>query len=386
VSEIRALEREDLPQVAGLVELAFRSGSKIPPPGLATYLERLLLGHPWVDPEIPSLVAVDETGQIVGCLGSHIRRFRYDGEPIRVAVSGQLVVDPVARRRAVGAFLMRRYLDGPQDLSLTDTASVTARRMWERFGGTTVHLGRIGWVRLFRPLRFATEYLLKNHDRWRPAAASALAPFDAVSARLTANRWAIPRTDVVTEPLAPGGLVAALPPVLGSVRFRPDYDVPFLEWLFEELAAVRSRGLPTGFVLRDRSGRTLGWYLYFLRRGGISQVVQIVANERDIAPVVDHLLEHARMNGAAALQGRVEPGLIEILAERGCLLHASGYRVLVHARDDGIVHAIDSGDAVLSRLDGDWWTGLHLESFSSPRTEALETVPVEFPASPEPGR
>jgi len=384
VSEIRPLERRDLPQVAGLIELAFRSGSKTPPPGLARYLERLLFDHPWVDPEIPSLVALDDHGDLAGCLGSHIRRFRYDGQAIRVAVSGQLVVDPIARRRALGALLMRRYLDGPQELTLTDTASVTARRLWEGFGGKTVHLGRIGWVRLFRPLRFATEYLLKNHDRWRHATTSALAPFDAVSTRLTANRWAIPRPDVVTEPLGPEGLVAALPSVLGSVRLRPDYDVPFLEWLFEELAAVRSRGLPTGFVVRDRRGRTLGWYLYFLRRGGISQVVQVVANERDMAPVVDHLLEHARLNGAAALQGRVEPGLIEILAERGCLLHASGYRVLVHARDDGIVHAIDSGDAVLSRLDGDWWTGLHLESFSSPRTEALETVPVEFPTSPGP--
>jgi GNAT superfamily N-acetyltransferase len=370
VTEIRALERKDLPQVAGLVELAFRSGSKVPPPGLATYLERLLLGHPWVDPEIPSLVAVDETEQIVGCLGSHVRRFRYEGEPIRVAVSGQLVVDPVARRRALGAFLMRRYLDGPQDLTLTDTASVTARRMWEGFGGATVHLGRIGWVRLFRPLRFGTEYLLRDHERWRGVARSAVAPFDAVSARLTAGRWAIPRPEVVAEPLRPDGLVAALPSVLGAVRFRPDYDVEFLEWLFGELDAVRSRGRPIGFVLRDRHGRTLGWYLYFLRRDGISQVLQIVAGERDVAPVLDHLLEHARVNGATAVQGRVEPNLIEVLAERGCLLHASGYRVLVHARDEGIVHAIDSGDAVLSRLDGDWWTGLHLESFSSHRTEA----------------
>ena len=385
MTEIRALERSDLPEVAGLIELAFRSGSKTPPPGLATYLERLLLDHPWVDPEIPSLVAIDDQGDLVGCLGSHIRRFRYNGEAIKVAVSGQLVVDPIARRQALGAFLMRRYLGGPQDLTLTDTASVTARRMWEGFGGKTVHLGRIGWVRLFRPLRFATEYVLKNHDRWREAATSAVAPFDAVSTRLTANRWVIPRPDVVTEPLRPEALVAALPSVLASIRFRPDYDVPFLDWLFSELAAVRSRGRPIGFMVRDRHGRTLGWYLYYLRRDGISQVLQIVANERDVAPVLDHLLEHARVNGATAVQGRVEPGLIEILAERGCLLHASGYRVLVHARDEGIVHAIDSGDAVLSRLDGDWWTGLHLESFSSNRADALENDRVEWPTSPEPG-
>jgi hypothetical protein len=365
VNQIRPLQREDVPQVAGLIELAFRSGARTPPPGLVAYLERLLLDHPWVDPEIPSLVTLDDEETVVGCLGSHIRRFRYDGRPIRVAVSGQLVSDPVVRRRAVGAFLMQRYLEGPQDVTLTDTASAAVRRMWERFGGATVHLGRVGWVRLFRPIRFVTEHLLKDHDQWRRRAIGAAAPLDAVATRVAARHWAIRRPDVVAEELSPESIVEALPSVLAGVRFRPDYDADFLRWLFAELSAVRSRGRPVGFLIRDPGDRTLGWYLYFLRPGGISQVLQIVASERDAAPVLDHLLGHARANGSAAVQGRVEPALIEALSDRGCLWHASGYRVLVHARDNGIVHAIDSGNALLSRLDGDWWTGMHLESFSS---------------------
>ena len=143
--------------MASLIELAFRSGSRTPAPGLASYLERILLDQPWADPEIPSLVSLDDRGQVVGFLGSHIRRFRFDGKPIRLAVSGQLVSDPTVRRQAVGAFLMKRYLEGPQDVTLTDTASETVRRMWEGFGGETVHLGRIGWLRPFRPLRFASD-------------------------------------------------------------------------------------------------------------------------------------------------------------------------------------------------------------------------------------
>jgi hypothetical protein len=364
MGQIRTLRRGDLPEVASLIELAFRSGSRTPAPGLAAYLERILLDHPWTDPDIPSLVTLDDRGQVVGFLGSHIRRFRFDGKPIRVAVSGQLVSDPRVRRQAVGAFLMKRYLDGPQDLTLTDTASETVRRMWEGFGGQTIHLGRIGWLRLFRPLRFASEFLLRDHVRLREAAMSISLPLDGMASRLGARHLHVTKPDVVAEPLGPRVLVANLEAVAGGTRLYPDYDEGFLQWLFRELSAASGRGVPVGFLIKDRDGNVLGWYLYYLRPGGISQVLQIIARERDVADVLDHLLHHARVNGSTALQGRAESTLLEVLSERSCLFHASGYRVLAHARREAILHAIDSGQAFLSRLDGDWWTGLQLESFS----------------------
>ena len=57
------------------------------------------------------------------------------------------------RRRAAGAFLMREYMAGAQDLTITDTASDMVRRIWEGVGGETCQLACIGWVRVFRPLR-----------------------------------------------------------------------------------------------------------------------------------------------------------------------------------------------------------------------------------------
>ena len=357
--------RRGSPQVASLVELAFRSGSRTPPPGLAPYLERLLFRHPWVDPEIPSLVSLDDSGQVVGFLGSHIRRFLFDGKPIRLAVSGQLVSDPLVRRQAVGAFLMKRYLEGPQDVTLTDTASETVRRMWEGFGGETVHLGRIGWVRPFSPFRFASVLLLSGRPGLRRAAASFSGPLDSLVMRLAKRHLDTRRPDVSAEPLRPEAMAEALPTVAGDLRLRPDYDTGFLEWLFRELAAVKSRGMLVGFIIRDRSETVLGWYLYYLQPGGVSQVLQIAAKERDVSAVLDHLFHHARTHGSTALRGRLEPSLVETLSSRSCVLHASGYRVLAHAHDGEILHALDSGNAFLSRMDGDWWTGLGLEAFDS---------------------
>ena len=50
MSGIRALEREDLPQVARLYELIMRSGvEEKTPPDLAAFFEKTLLDQPWAD-------------------------------------------------------------------------------------------------------------------------------------------------------------------------------------------------------------------------------------------------------------------------------------------------------------------------------------------------
>ena len=156
MSAIRPLERADLPQVVSLYEHVARSGSRTPPPGLAAYFERTFLDHPWADAEIPSLVYVDGD-KILGFLGSSVRRLELDGRPVRMGISGQLVTEPEVRKRAAGAFLMREYMSGAQDLTITDTASDMVRRIWEGVGGETSQLACIGWVRIFRPAQFAVR-------------------------------------------------------------------------------------------------------------------------------------------------------------------------------------------------------------------------------------
>ena len=126
---IRPLERDDVPQVASLYELVARSASREAHLGLAPHLERAFLDHPEADPEIPSLVYVDKTGRIAGFLGSSVRRLELDGRLIRLGVSGQLVTEPEIRAHAAGAFLIREYIAGPQELSITDTASPAVRKI-----------------------------------------------------------------------------------------------------------------------------------------------------------------------------------------------------------------------------------------------------------------
>jgi hypothetical protein len=366
VGVIRPLERDDLPEVASLYESISRSGSGMPPQGLAGYFERTLLDHPWADPEIPSLVHLDEHGTVTGFIGSHVRRLNLEGKPVRMACGGRLMSAPAVRNRAVGTLLLRRFLAGPQDLTMTDGATEATRRMWRGLGGSIGHLGSITWVRLF-DWRAAGEQALQRFGMaaWRPVARPVLSAVHAVANRVPAISLRVKDPPTWAEDLTPQALLEHLPSVSRHRRLYPAYDEAFLAWLFREMAAVRSRGELVKRLIHDRQGRVLGWYVAYLQRRGLSQVMQIAARERDAPAVLDHLFHDAQRAGVAALAGQFEPSLFEALAERWrrCFLHLSA-NFLVHARDPEVLTPILLGQGMVTRMDGERWMGHHLEPFT----------------------
>jgi hypothetical protein len=364
MAEIRPLERSDLPEVANLYEHVARSGSWRAPAGLAGYFEDTFLDYPWADPEIPSLVYAED-GRITGFLGSNVRRFTYDGDPVRLAISGQLVTDPEVRSRAAGAFLLKRYLDGPQDLTITDTASDTARRIWEGLGGETLHLGSIGWARLFSPLRSVWDFRSRSHrGRLTPVVRPGLPAVDAVGSLVARRALKVDASESVTEPLTPEAMGDNLEAITRPYRLRPAYDDRAgTAWLLEQIARVRERGELIARLVRTSDGRAQGWFVYYHRPGGIAQALGVAGAGDDVGDVLDALLADARARGAVAVQGRVEPHLLERLPARRALFHKSGYLPLIHSRRPELLHAIHSGRALLTRVAGEWWMGHHLLSF-----------------------
>jgi len=368
---IRPLELDDVEQVASLYEHVARSGSRKPPPGLADYFVRMFLEPPNADPEIPSLVYEDAHGKVVGFIGSSVRPMMFDGTSIRVGVSGQLVTEPEVRKQAVGAFLMRDYnMLGKQDLTITDTASETVRRIWEGIGGETSQLASMGWVRIFRPLSFVSDYFVYR-DRARALASGArrvFVPVDGLITRMRPASVSRVAAEVRLEPMTPELLAEALSSLGDNIRLRPDYDDDFAGWLLGEVAAVRTRGELVARIVR-RDGVVCGSYAYYAPRRGIAQVLHIAGRERDLGDVLDVLFQDAWERGASGVQGRVEAQLRHPLSERRSLFHASGYLALIHARDPEILHAIQAGNSLMTRLDGEWWMGHHLEPFTTPVAE-----------------
>ena len=377
MNDIRPLERADLPAAAALFEEVVSSEHDAAGAGLVEFFARTLFDHPWADPEVPSLAAFED-GRLAGFMGSHVRRLRLDGRAARLAVSGPLVVRPDARHPALGAVLARRYLDGPQNITLTDGASALMRTLWERLGGQSAHLRCVEWILPLRPVSLAAASwrrrrrdLEPDRRRWRvPGALDRLSEAAMRSAGrlmtpltvtlVTAGRDGavrVPRVHaapVTAEPLTAEAFVEHLPTLARGRRLVPAYDREFAEWLFAELAAVRGRGSLVARLVR-RGERVVGCYLYFLQRDGLSSVIAVLgADETANASLLDALIADARARGAAGLSGRVETDLLAPVAALGAFLVYRG-QALVHSSDPALLALATSPQALLTRLEGEHW-------------------------------
>jgi GNAT superfamily N-acetyltransferase len=325
-------------------------------PARVRLFDRLFFDNPWVDRELPSLVALDERGRIAGFIGVEVRHMRFGDRAARAVWSQHFVVDPPARRLGVGAVLLRRVLNGPQDATLTDSASEISCKLWEGLGGQTLHLKGIHWVRVFRPWRVAARLAdQKPRARVRAVLSPVVDILDAATAVGT-RRFLEPEpvTDAVT-PLTPRAMLDLLPAVTKRLTLYPEYDEAFLGWLFDELVRVKRRGQLIAHIVRGPSGEALGWYLYYLRPGWRSEVLQVVADKPNVGRVLDHLLSHAHAHGSAAVRGRLEPSLVEAVVRRRCLLwHRGG--ALAHSRDPALLCALHSDRSLTTRLEGEWWS------------------------------
>jgi hypothetical protein len=352
-----------LDQVASLYQSVFRAprGASASPPGLRAYFERTLVCQPWADPDLPSLVYEGSDGRILGFIGAHVRHLKFNGVPLRLVCSGQLVADPEAR--GVGAILLRELLNGPQDVTITDGATSTVAEMWGRLTGDVASLRSVAWIRPFRPARAFGNLFLRHigHEGWYPAARPVLSAFDRpVERRLKPDA---PKGVTAAEELTPDDFLTYLPSVTKGLVLHVDYDVPYLRWLFAEMEQVRSRG-PLARRLVRRGDEVIGWYVAYLPPGGLGQTQQVAAAPGAADAVIARLFFDAAEAGVAALSGRFEPALFEPLLRRHCVPRPTA-RALIHTNDPVVRCAVEQGKALLTRMDGEWWMGHHLEDVAT---------------------
>jgi hypothetical protein len=356
VEGVRPFEASDLEAVAGLFGALLLGRSREPAPDIVAYLRATLLDPPWRDPELPSLVYVGRGDQVVGFIGSNVRRLEGGGGPVRAVWCSHLMVAPEHRNGPAGVRLLRRLLAGPQDLTATDTASALVQQMWEALGGRADPLRSLQWMHVLRPARWLTEVALRRlageapSSRLTPVAA---VPFHIVGQRLAGRPVRIADPEVTSEPLSADDVLSNVDGVLGWSRLHPAYDRRYLDWLFEQMAAMPSYGELNLRLVRRRE-QVLGWHGAYIRRGARSRVVVVAARRREVDAVVGDVFEHARAKGAALITGRMEPHLTGALLRRLCVI-GSASRCLVHARDPALVDLLLGGGGAISRMDGEWW-------------------------------
>ncbi len=360
VKPIRPFTKEDIPQVADMFQrllLADSQGRRLlSHAALPGYFEEIFFRNPWYDEELPSLVYQSSVGKIVGFLGVTPRPMLLQGRPIRVAISFHFMVEPESRASLAGVQLLKTFFSGPQDLSLTDGAGEVGRKVWEGVGGTTALLYSQRWTRILRPSQFAVSRIGKRTPFSRFA--RLLSPFcylsDAAAALMLPQFFSSLASQCSEKELDAETLLACLPQFSMTRALRPIYDDYSLRWLLKHAEQMDYYGTLKKVLVCDRHGDVIGWYLYYLKPGKTSTVLQLAARKNSFNEILDHLFDHARRHGAVSLIGRQEPQYLQELTDKYCLFHRIGSWTLIHSNNSELLHVIQRGDAFLTGLEGEW--------------------------------
>ncbi len=352
-----------LPEVLALYQRLWLKDKVCSPRAMEEYFSGILFDHPWTDASIQSLVYRDAGGHVLGCMGMLPRRMTVDGRALRVVVSHNFMVDPDHRSPMVAIELMKALFAGSQDVTIAEGNDLS-RKLWERLGGSTALIHNLRWVRPLRPAEFVLNTL--RGVGLPPFLQHAVRPFCRVVDHMVQRAGWKPfrydqagrSEDVSEQTLAELAARWAMPHWVW-----PQYDLVSLTWLFNMLRRKRGIGTLRARHVAGADGKTAGAFVYFAKPGGTSEVLQMLAAPQSIDAVLDHLFMDAWSQGSCAVSGQLEPRYMRDMTARHCSFKHSGSWMLVHSRDATLMNRIQRGHAYVSRLDGEWWIGLHEGTF-----------------------
>lgn len=350
MDNIRAYRSDDIAQIVDLHRRAhWPNHAPRDPIMLERFYTKLLSGNPWRDEQLPSLVVEDDAGRIVGFMGRVPRPMTFGERRIMAAVASRLMVDPDHKSPFAAFELVRTFLSGPQDLSYSDGATEAVRRIWELAGGSSIPALSFKWTKILRPCLVALSQRMGK----LPAVVTATCRgADSLASRLSVFR--VPRVETTGREIGAVELLGHIADTASAYALHPIYEVRTLRWLLEFTKGDEHWG-PIRCTAVDRSGSgTVGWFVHIPRPGRVSEVLALGFRSGFHAIVLRHLIYTARHEGAAAVQGRPLPNLLDDYWAQGCL-GKRGPWAIAHARDPRILTAVATGNAFLSCLEGELW-------------------------------
>jgi hypothetical protein len=362
MSDIRACIPDDIPAIARIFQKTFRDRRRPAPFSLETCLRELFFGHPWYDPELSTRVYVAPDGNVAGFMGVVPMHMSFRGRPVRAAVPTSLAVEDPKRYPLAGAKLVRAFLSGPQEISVSEPANEVSQAMWVRLGAHMFPSESMEWLRILRPAGLALALPARN---WTGLAAPVALAADLAIRKLAGERFRAPRTsayqrdaDVSADELAP-----CLAEFSRFYALHPEWDAHVVQFMLRHAAQNKARGTLYVRVVYGRGDTPLGCYLYHGRPGKIAFVLQILAQPNALDAVLDSLFAHADAHGSVGVKGRTELRLLEPLLRRKCLFFRR-HSAMMHSRDPELVEAVASGQAITSGLAAESWMRLCADQFT----------------------
>jgi len=322
VGGLRPFAENDISSVADLIWKVLHQRKGPAPSSLRAHLQELFLQNPWMDEGIVSRVFENTQGKILGFFGAVPRRMSIQGETIRLAFGSNLVVDPESRASVTAMQLVRAFMKGSQDISITDSANEMSRPLLRSLGFTVVPIYSLQWARPLRPLEYALNGLSRLNKKSRALALcrSIARPFcslgdaAATSTRVSPFRQSQPVTN--DEELDTETLLECLATMPAKHWIVPEYNRDSLNWVLDFVAKRKVLGEVRRRLVRNQDGKILGWYIYSVAPGAVGEVFQIGAESPSIGIVLDHLFYDAWKQGLVGIHGRMEPQFMQELTNK----------------------------------------------------------------------
>jgi len=370
MSEIRPLEGGDMEAVAKLFLEILRDSATPPSPALTDYLRWHYFEMPGNDPEIRPLVHIGAGGAVTGFIGVNSLSLKHRARKLRGAICGTLMVKDHADNPLAGARLLKAVLAGPQDVTLSETASDVARRMWVNLRGVVLPQYSLEWVRILRPGSFLVDRAADRLNLLR-----FLAPFGRVLDRLAGWRgasgdlqWSGLREGWSGEGGAcalevdPATFSDLVEPLTEQFALRPDWAEGQLDAILSAAREKPSFGKLVLSTVNAPGGRPVGAFAYHVKPGCGARVLQILARPGKTGAVIDCLIGDAFRRGASALRGRTQPALLEAMLGRR-IVFLNGSSTVVHSRDAEVIQSCRNGELFFNGLAGEAWNRMIGGSF-----------------------
>jgi hypothetical protein len=356
---VRPFLAADIEPVAALSWKVMHGRQGPAPAALTRYFDELFLHNPWLDDGIKSQVCEDANGRIVGFFGAVPRRMNLQGKTIRIAFGSNFIMEPGSRTAMAAMQLVRAFLKGTQDISMTDSANESSRQLLRSLGFQIVPAYSLLW---FRPLRVA-RYAFHGAARLKKSTTLKLinsvgkplwSIIDMFAARGSLSPLCLNRPDTELAELDTATLLELLGKIPPRNWMLPEYNLASLDWVVNFVNSHKPYGPLCKRVVRKPDGKPLGWYIYGGSAGNVGEVLQVGAESSAIDKVLNTLFYDAFERGLIGLHGRVEPYMMQELTMKSCFFIRNGSWTLVHSDKVDLLNSFHSGAAFFSRLDGEW--------------------------------
>jgi hypothetical protein len=324
-----------------LFQACFPAAARRPAEEIERKLGQLFIDGPLCQPPRQSLVAIDETGSLVGFQGLLMRRWRLGGELLMGRCGTHSMVHPGARRMGVNAKLIARYREmrsglGEGWIGFSDQGTDDSRGYYgNKKNQTRLHhdLPQLGF-------------------RWQVSRRGGLGErLRALRSPKAERSGLVPLRSGPFEAAALDEAFAAL-----GEDFPIRLDEPFetWHWLVDYLESYPSRGELLGAVLCSETGEPLGFYCGYLVERQL-EVVAMGARRARQREVVAQLLRDAAAAGARQVAGFASAAELRAVLDAGAVVGAGIQAGVTTARNDVLQH-FQAMDALITGLEGERWT------------------------------